>query len=1102
MLFNDQYAISPYHLQLLKVEELLDFVDFPFLVVEQSPDGRKFLSHFVSQVDGQEHRILTEVSHQVLFQFYNGNITLKQIFDTAEKGHVFSTLTATNGKIEKAFQIPLADFQNNNPIQEEYELPYEIDYHASGFTDYHAKYLSYHLSKRNSSNSVDKLANALVDAQVQLNPHQVDAALFAFQSPLSKGVILADEVGLGKTIEAGLVISQKWAERKRKILIIVPSSLRKQWSQELLDKFFLPSYILESKSFNDAQKTVLNPFELKDIIVITSYHFVKSKDVFVQKVDWDLVVIDEAHRLRNVYKPTNKIGNAIKNALAHVSKKILLTATPLQNSLMELYGLVSLIDDYAFGDVGSFRTKYNSSEDGEVNFNDLKERLAPICKRTLRKQVLKYIPYTKRVSFTEKFEPNADEIELYDLVSEYLQSPKLYALPSSQRHLMTLILRKLLASSTYAITHTLKELAIKLESVKIEQPINESAIEQTLASDFEDFENKKEDWEEEEENQEEENPSTEKKKKSKVYAAEDLPEIQKEIASLKDFAALAESIKENSKGVKLMTALENGFRETQARGGNRKAIIFTESTRTQTYLLNDVLENSGFKGKVVLFNGSNNDEKSKTIYKAWLEKHKGTDRISNSKTANMRSALVEHFRDEAEIMIATEAAAEGINLQFCSLIVNYDLPWNPQRIEQRIGRCHRYGQKHDVVVVNFLNTKNKADERVYELLHGKLKLFDGVFGASDEVLGIIGTGVDFEKRISEIYQTCRHESDIKAAFDQLQEKFKPEIIEEMSKTKLKLLENFDSEVTDKLDLRKEESENSLNKYERWLWDVTKIRLQNEADFNEQDKSFLLKTNPFDDDKIQKGLYRLKKNVEDANTYRLGHPLAKNIIESLKALKLKEQLLQFHYTGLPKITMLENLRGQSGWLTVVNLAVSSFEDNDFILHAAVCDDGTLLDDEQASKLMELMAAQKKEIISFPELREQRLHQISQMLERRKSETLDELGIRDMNYFTQEMDKLDKWAEDRRTSSRQSIREIEVEIRTLKREAKLAPNLPERLAIEKKRKERESALDQAYRENDLAVRDIEKQKEGLLDSTEKKMKQGTHVKELFTIRWKLY
>jgi len=181
-----------------------------------------------------------------------------------------------------------------------------------------------------------------------------------------------------------------------------------------------------------------------------------------------------------------------------------------------------------------------------------------------------------------------------------------------------------------------------------------------------------------------------------------------------------------------------------------------------------VLAEGPWADSIVLFNGSNNDERSRAVYREWLARHAGSERVTGSRTADMRSALVDYFRDRGKIMIATEAGAEGINLQFCSMVVNYDLPWNPQRIEQRIGRCHRYGQKHDVVVVNFLNRKNEADQRVYQLLSEKFQLFEGVFGASDEVLGVIESGVDFEKRIAEIYQQCRLPSDIRAAFYSLQ----------------------------------------------------------------------------------------------------------------------------------------------------------------------------------------------------------------------------------------------------------------------------------------------------------------------------------------------
>ena len=331
-------------------------------------------------------------------------------------------------------------------------------------TKYHAKYFSYELTRQLPSNDIGKLTASLQDAQVDLNPHQVEAALFAFKSPLSSGAILADEVGLGKTIEAGIILSQQWAERKRKLLIIAPSNLRKQWHQELAEKFFLPSIILESKSFKQkVHSQELNPFYQENSIVICSFHFAKNKSAYIENVNWDLVIIDEAHRLRNVYKPSNKIGNAIKTAIFN-RKKVLLTATPLQNSILELYGLTSLIDEYLFGDLKSFKSQYSRQLD-EGNYEELKQRIQPICKRTLRRQVLEYIRYTKRIAIREEFYPTQDEQQLYEWVSEYLQRPVLYALPNSQRQLMTLILRKLLASSTYAIQGTLDSLIQRLEAI-------------------------------------------------------------------------------------------------------------------------------------------------------------------------------------------------------------------------------------------------------------------------------------------------------------------------------------------------------------------------------------------------------------------------------------------------------------------------------------------------------------------------------------------------------------------------------------------------------------------------------------------------------------
>jgi SNF2 family DNA or RNA helicase len=332
------------------------------------------------------------------------------------------------------------------------------------YSPHQLAYFAHQLTRRAASNSMDRMAGALLDAQVDLNPHQIDAALFATSNPLSKGVILADEVGLGKTIEAGLLIAQRWAERKRRILIITPANLRKQWHQELADKFGITAHILESRSYRQALKDgVQNPFSGHGnggTVLICSYQFAAGKADQVQAVPWDLVVIDEAHRLRNVYKPENKTARILRDALM-LPHKVLLTATPLQNSLLELYGLISFVDERVFGDLDSFRAQFGQLKEA-ASFDALKNRIQPICKRTLRRQVEAYVKYTRRIPMLQEFVPGADETRLYNDVSEFLQRPSLYALPNSQRQLITLVLRKLLASSTFAIAGALETLIKRL----------------------------------------------------------------------------------------------------------------------------------------------------------------------------------------------------------------------------------------------------------------------------------------------------------------------------------------------------------------------------------------------------------------------------------------------------------------------------------------------------------------------------------------------------------------------------------------------------------------------------------------------------------------
>ncbi len=987
---------------------------------------------------------------------------------------------------------------------------------AAEITDYHTKYFAYELTKRCSSDSAEKLAGAVASAQVDLNPHQVDAALFAFNSPLSKGALLADEVGLGKTIEAGLVLSQKWAERKRCILVITPSNLRKQWHQELTEKFFLPCRILESKSYNAAiRQGQFRPFESSEII-ICSYQFAKSKAADVHAMPWDLVVIDEAHRLRNVYKPSNVIANTLKLALAG-KNKLLLTATPLQNSLLELFGLVSFIDEHTFGDLKSFREQFANLNQEQV-FHTLKARLKPVCHRTLRRQVTAYIPYTKRLPLVEEFTPEESEDRLYHLVSEYLQRDNLQALPASQRSLMTLVLRKLLASSTFAIAGALTSISnrLKLKLGKqepAESLANENLLDE-LDQDYEALDETAEEWADDE--------------PAELLTENDRKAIEQEIVELDTFAVLATSIDHNAKGKALLKALKVAFAKAKELGGAEKAIIFTESRRTQSYLLR-LLADSPFRDGIVLFNGTNTDDRSKLIYKQWLERHQGTDRISGSRTADMRSALVDYFREEGRIMIATEAGAEGINLQFCSLVVNYDLPWNPQRIEQRIGRCHRYGQKHDVVVVNFLNRQNAADQRVFELLAEKFQLFEGVFGASDEVLGAIESGVDFEKRIAAIYQRCRKQDEIQTAFDQLQLELSLEINESMTRTRQQLLENFDDEVREKLKVQDEASKAYLNRYERLLMQLTRHELNGYAEFLDgfsfrlnglpeyfcpqitqisADSNSInnLRESAKSADALQAfplGLYELPRRTGEAHLYRLNHPLAEALIAQAKQRDLPPSEIHFDYEQHEgKVTLLEEFIGKSGWLTLSLFCVESLDQaEDHLIFAAETDDGQMLAEDVAARLLTLSAASPPRPPGEGWGEGGVAQQLETITRQRQAAIQRNISERNARFFEAEADKLDGWADDLKVGLEREIKELDRQIKEARRAATTAMTLEEKLAGQKQIKSLEAQRNLKRRTLFDAQDQVDQQREELIAAIEGKMNQNTRTEQLFLIRWSI-
>ena len=942
------------------------------------------------------------------------------------------------------------------------------------YTPHQAKYFAEQITLKRSESSVDGLASAMSGVKVDLNPHQVDAALFAIKSPLSNGALLADEVGLGKTIEAGLVLAQFWSERKRHILLIVPASLRMQWRSELSEKFYIDSVIMESANFNKERKAgKVNPFEVSNQVLICSYNFASRKAAEIKNVPWDLVIMDEAHKLRNVYKTNNVTGNKLKYAL-NGRKKLLLTATPLQNNLMELYGLASIIDDHVFGDAKTFREMYVTVTNPEIRNRSLRTRLQPFCKRTLRSQVSEYVKYTERIAILQEYAPTPTEEKLYNDISDYLQTDKLYALPEGQRNLITMVLRKLLASSSFAIRGTLESLIARLEALL-------QGIEQEL--DMEDFDTYSE-YEDEEAGDDILTHELER----------DRDAIEAELVLLRGFAELAKSITTNSKGENLLTALQKGFDKIAELGGQKKAVIFTESRRTQDYLYN-LLSHNGYEGKIVFLNGSNNDAMSKEIYAAWKERHKGDGTISGSKQADMKAAVVEAFRDEASILIGTEAAAEGINLQFCSIIVNYDLPWNPQRIEQRIGRCHRYGQQNDVVVINFLNNKNAADQRVYQLLDEKFRLFSGVFGSSDEVLGSLESGVDFEKRIAEIYQKCKTQEDIQIEFDELQNELADQINEKMLEARQSILENFDEDVALRLANCQKDTVASLDKFSQWMYYFFLIHGADRVmSLNE---GRLQLTNA--DGTVSIYNLQWKKAEEEGDIFlRKEDGFFRQWLDEAMNADVPPVHIRFDNTGSERRhSFFDAHPGLKGILSVDKLAYKGVGDQEHLIFTVETADGTTLDEDLVNRMLELPGEVTEEIpaetAEFIQKRDERMELKKQQIQNANKE-----------YYLAECEKLDAYSEDLKDGLERDIKELGKIIKEKKREFKTGSgdktleeilNMKEEInRMETKRKEMRRNL---YEQQDA----IDEQNERLQEEIRQKLEGHMITQHIMTISFEI-
>ncbi len=954
------------------------------------------------------------------------------------------------------------------------------------------KYLAEKIISQKTGGNLARLSSVLAKSTIDLNPHQINAALYAFNSPLSRGAILADEVGLGKTIEAGIIIAQLWAENKRRILIICPASLRKQWQDELLTKFGLESEVWDGPSYlervNGGEKMPLT----YDNIFIISFQFAYTHLSLIEKQPWGVVIIDEAHRFRRVYKgrDASKMAYEIREAIKD-KPKVLLTATPLQNNIEELYGIVSFIDDKLLGTPYSFKTRFTdpikqNSEIAKTRLEELRSlirgeekndplSISGVITRTLRKQVVEYVPFRNRVSKIFDFTPTDEEVELYEKVSAYLQRPEVAAIITTQRNLMVLVYRKLLASSSFAISATLKKLIENLKQ-ELELRKQEKDRQEVISSESVEDEGLEEESEEAELEGIEQKVKKEKQRVGRTFSDKD---IQKEVKELEEYYALAIKIKKNTKGEELVGALKKLFAQAKKNGWPQKAVVFTESTRTQEYLAG-LLSTAGIS--FTQFNGSNNSPDARRAFEAWRREFPDAASVG-SFSANIRQALIYDFKHNTEVLLTTEAGAEGLNLQFANIVINYDLPWNPQRVEQRIGRCHRYGQKYEVIVANFLNTKNYADQRVLELLQEKLNLFDGLFGSSDEILGALESGLDFEKRILEIYQNCKTPEQYDKAFAELQQKYQEVISTATLEYRKLLLENADQAVAALFKQTDLETKQVVSDFDSDLLRLCTLVLGDRIEKTSDDAVYVV-----DGHDLPIAFRELKdEEIGKISRAHKDHPVIKKAIEEALAIQTKpvpSLIFELSKHG-KRIAQLENKDAKDGFIFLWKLKVSGVENEELIVPFGFLkiNDGYQSLDYLATNELLSVATQdnQKTIDSVPIKKEVLFAEWAEW----KKPVVDKYRRRNERLFDRETDRINRYYDDFALRVEERMKKLEEEKSDANRKRDNSADLEERRKLQKRARDIDVALGKLRLEQLRLRQEAETSRQKELEGLDKKL-----------------
>jgi SNF2-related domain/Helicase conserved C-terminal domain len=811
----------------------------------------------------------------------------------------------------------------------------------------------------------ERYAASQRQGRIDPNPHQIDAVIFALKRIPEGGCILADEVGLGKTIEAGLIIGQLRAEGMAgRVLLIVPKPLLGQWQDELYRLFGIEATEGSSKAGGFSGHGVF-------IVGRDTAGSESGSAILRDNEPFDICVIDEAHEVfANIYRRFDKDGNYRSDSpdalmadrvrsFLRQTPVLLLTATPIQNNLTELWGLVQYVEPTGtlLGNLRTFRDVFCDGDDRTLvqgQDHELRRRIGTVVQRTLRRQAQEFLerPFVARCAQIFEYSMTPQEKSLYDDVTAYLLEPQLFAFRGNQRRLLLIGFHRLMASSVPALASSLRKVAERLNAMlrdrRSAQTDSPSFLDDLEDDDF------RVDTEAEE------------------LDVSDPRAVQAERERVLGFIKRAETLPRDSKADKLlevMTVIKERPRD------RRRVVIFTESLVTQEYLQNLLIQRGGYDAEeITLFRGMNESTRVNQALQRWQqeigENLPAYQRPSRS--VAVRLALVHEFKTRSQIFVSTEAGAKGLNLQFCDTIINYDLPWNPQRIEQRIGRCHRYGQEHDVTVINFLATDNEAQRLTFEILSRKLDLFGRVLDASDVVLHEPSTdapetlagalGSDFEGRLRRIYERARTVQEIEAELVRLRERMDEErqrFEQTWARTAGIIETRFDQRVKQVFRRLKADLPEGLARFDAELDGLITGFLQAKNISHRrvsEDGRIRYEMSPsghLPDGWREGGAATIghAKGLEEADSLHLGHPLVQAAVEEAREATQKRFCVTWVLNdGAPQL--LRHYRGKRGYLVLMRVHYEGFERVDRLVPIAVVEGESIpLDASCASWLLD-------------------------------------------------------------------------------------------------------------------------------------------------------